>query len=827
MSRIQLSHTTCISKLLCALLLFSASAVSATSTADGNLVMLPPQFQPDTKITHIDVRGCSIINPNVLASKALSPGTLMKDAILQVPPAIARIFALDHFSDVRISVKKSGENEATLVIAVEEDPRLSQITFKGNKHLKLSDIEPVTGHKEWKTVNDFKLEALVHKIEKLYQSRSYPHAKASWTTSKDDKNSVAVEIQVDEGKLAHVRRVQFTGNDMIASQSLANQVYSKEVWPFSFMDRSGIYSTEMINVDKLVIENVYQNNGFLEGHVKDVITEQGRSKSDVDLTFVIEEGPQYLISNVEVTSSDILTKEEARALIPLAEGQLYSRERIRQAMEILRTACGNRGYVFADITPSFLPNRENKTVAISFAIEGGEKMFMRRVMVTGNRKTCDYVVRRVLNFDEGDLLTSAAMDGARSRIERLGYFDQRGGVSWEIAKINESQADLILKLQEIKTGKFQARLGFGGDDMGRRGFTPVDSPGRNMRIGLSIGDINFLGRGISYTAQGSYSKRDRALSLSIFNPWLFNRPFGGGADVYHRKMRYDDMRNVKQAPLETTTGGGVMVSYLSPEWYYINTTSGLGYDNIHYTRPEVRAAPPGMEVEFQALLDRKLQSGDLVFLTGSIEQDRRNHPTMPNRGYHWTVYGKLGLGPHHRVNPLGLCESFGFFKTEFDAHWYTPLINEYDLIFHMHGHLGLVGAINNRAIPFKELFHIGGPGTVRGFTFGQISPSVFGDSVGAQYGFFINSELLFPIRKDNSIRGVVFYDGGAGWHTPDMAYSNLPVRNNNFEFRHAVGVGIRMTVPTPLRVDIGFKLDRKKRAGERLEEIHFNMSHDF
>ena len=98
--------------------------------------------------------------------------------------------------------------------------------------------------------------------------------------------------------------------------------------------------------------------------------------------------------------------------------------------------------------------------------------------------------------------------------------------------------------------------------------------------------------------------------------------------------------------------------------------------------------------------------------------------------------------------------------------------------------------------------------------------------IGAKNAFWFNTELIFPIASDFSIKGALFYDGGAGWDTPDSdLISPQNLKNNNFAFRHSVGFGFRILRPTPMKVDWGFKLDRKK--GESPSEVHFGMYHEF
>jgi outer membrane protein insertion porin family len=175
---------------------------------------------------------------------------------------------------------------------------------------------------------------------------------------------------------------------------------------------------------------------------------------------------------------------------------------------------------------------------------------------------------------------------------------------------------------------------------------------------------------------------------------------------------------------------------------------------------------------------------------------------------------------------------FGYAKFDFDASWYTPLIGERDLVLCVHGHMGFAIPFKNRSVPFRELYNIGGPSSVRGFLFGDIGPVYYSpalnqrDMLGAQHAFWFNTEMVFPITSDLSVKGAVFYDGGAGWGTPDSHLINPShLKNNSFSFRQSVGFGVRILKPTPVKIDWGFKLDRKR--GESPSEVHFSMYQDF
>jgi outer membrane protein insertion porin family len=269
----------------------------------------------------------------------------------------------------------------------------------------------------------------------------------------------------------------------------------------------------------------------------------------------------------------------------------------------------------------------------------------------------------------------------------------------------------------------------------------------------------------------------------------------------------------------------------------------LGIDNIKYQpqriTPTVAGATPdendmrplaniaGATAEenqaFQCILNKEFEPGTFAWLANIIEQNHLNHPIHTSRGLKWTVQTKLAFPTFG--------DTIGFFKWTSEVHWYTPLINEYDLVFHLHAYAGIAQPFPHKTIPFSEMFNVGGQYSVRGYLFGQISPRFAGDPIGASKAIFWNAELIFPITPDMNMKGVVFYDGGSGFGNPYVreciTNTDLPpsIQNNNFDYRHAVGIGVRMLQPMPIKIDWGFKLDPRK--GESASEVHFGMSTAF
>jgi outer membrane protein insertion porin family len=752
--------------------------------------------------------------------------TPMKSKLL-----ISNLMDMGYFKNVELKGEKKGKDKINLYVIVTEKKLLKDVVFEGNKHLAEKDIKKKINFTEKPAIDESDLKKYSIALKKLYKEKDYHNAEVE-AKLKDDESTgkVTAIFIIKENKKSVVQRVFFEGNKAFSSKELRGLIFTREEWILGFMDRAGSYQPEAIEADRHSIENFYQSNGYLNAKVTKVDIDKDPNDSHVlKVTFHILEGDLYTLSDITVQGNDVISQDELKSRLPIKAGDLYSKDKIRESIEILRIALGQYGYIYADVDPAVEPNDETKTVSITFFTELGDKITVRKIEIRGNEKTRQKIIRRQLLFDEGDLLTTHKLEESKSRIEQLGYFDQQNGVSWKIKRVNRDIADLELFVREVKTGRVDAQLGFGGSPR------DLQNPTESLRIGGSISDTNLLGLGVGFNLSGEFSKQERQLLFNLTNPWLFDRPIFAAVDLALKKSLYEDFKFTKDEVKEQLVNGSLSLGFIAQNLNMTKFIFIFGVEGLHYNKPPETdtsaITDPKAAAEFNLILQRRFPQGAFAWTSAQASQDFRNHPLHPSRGYQWLAQTRIGIpnsGQFHLASsPNASPFNFGFYKFDFDASYYTPLINERDLVFYFHTHFGVVGSFPGKVIPFRELYHIGGPASVRGFLFGEIGPTFMGvDSLGAKKAFWINAELIFPVAPDFSIKALVFYDGGAGWDTPDSGLVSIKrLINNRFNYRHSVGFGVRLLRPTPVRIDWGFKLD--KRKGEKASEVHLSMSHDF
>lgn len=726
-------------------------------------------------------------------------------------------YGIGYFKYVSVSAHNVENDKVDLYVYVQEKHPLKEVIISGDKHLTTKELKKKIDLSGIPVIDEQDVKKYINVIRKAYYEKNYHQADVTGHLEMHD-DKATLYITIKEGRQASVKRVFFKGNKTFTDKKLRGIIFTREDWLLSFLDKAGTYQSEALESDKHTLEHFYQSNGFINAKIINTDIHLDEETCQYFITFEIDEGDLYCINNVQAPGNHLYTQEELLARIPVISGQVYSKERIRESIESLRLLWGEHGYIYADIAPSVQPDENTKTVDITFYSELGSQIYLNRINILGNQKTRDHVIRRNITLCEGELLTTKKMDESKERVELLGYFCPRDGVNWRICRADLNTVDLDLLVKEEKTGKIYCQLGFGGNP------TDIQSPSDSVSIGAAITDTNLFGLGIHFNLNGSISKEQKTFALNITEPWLFDRPIHAAFDAIYKRSDYEDFKFTQENVKENFGSGSVAFGFLSDYFSDTKFVLHIGIDDIRYNpdpraRKNIKNFSQEDTTEFEKVLIKRFTPGTFAWLSGFASQDLRNHPVHPSRGYQWTAHGRVGIP--------GTSADVGFFKFDYDFSWYTPLIGERDLVFCFHSHIGFIHVFHDRLVPYRELYHIGGPASVRGFLFGEIGPSFKGKtSIGGKNAFWLNAELIFPINSSFTMKGAVFYDGGAGWNTPFSAQiSSDNLERNSFSYRHAVGFGVRLLHPTPVKLDWGFKLDRKK--GESATEAHLTMYHNF
>lgn len=726
--------------------------------------------------------------------------------------AIKNIYGLGYFSQVIIESEDAGYNAVNLFVIVTERKLLERVDIVGNKRIETKKIREQLGLDKLPAIDQEIVQRLARSIEKMYQDEQRYCAKVDGvlTPNKENPDKLVLTLTIKEGPRSILKRVYFKGCKNIPERKIRNIVLTREEWLFKFLDNAGVYKQEFIDMDKMRIEYFYRDSGYLNAKVVKTDIVFSKNKKNVDITFHIKEGPQFVVASINAPGDEMFSEDELLPLITLEKGQPYAQRKLVESIERLKGVWGDKGYIYADVYPQIKPDAEKKTVDITFHVERGNKMYVNRINITGNKTTRDKVIRRQLDIVEGDLITTPKLNASRSNVEYLSFFEKEG-VNWEIHRLNDTLADLEMNVKEDKTGNVNFMLSYGSDKA---------NPNRSLRasIAASKGNLFGLGYDVGLMLQADRHHVPQKMEFHFIDPHILDSNVSGAYYFYKRIDEFEGWSNVQPSPVQKVKGANFKFGFGLPKIdKHLHIMLDLAFEDVKNNDPHATGA---LQHIFEPVVRRQFQKGSIKSIGVELVKDTRNHQVYPCEGY------RLMLGCHTALPMIN--KHFSFIKNEIEGSNYNALIGRDSLVLGLHGMIGRVSDLdNNKSVPYKDLFIMGGQSSVRGFAWGGVGPSwETGEPLGARNALLLQAELIFPIDQGYGMKGHFFYDAGAGWDTPKKSAAEAYyVHRDSFDLRQSIGFGINLLRPMPAKIDWGFKLDRRKDRGESPHEFHLTMNY--
>jgi outer membrane protein insertion porin family len=688
---------------------------------------------------------------------------------------IGEVYRLGYFEDVQVATE-GYEGGLKLLITVKERPIVRDIRYEGYDQLAIDKLkEQVT----IQTGGFLDLQALTKATNKLtgyYHNQGYYHAQVRPVLQETKPGDVAITFVITEGKRAKIRSVTFEGNQVFSARQLRKVIETKSYfWLTSWLTDSGLYQTEMAANDVDRLRDYYLDRGYLQVQVGAPQVTLSQDQRWFDLVFPIEEGDQYTIASVAVSGVHVLSEAQVRSVITTTGGVLFNRSEIRKDILAITDEYGERGYAFAQVTPQLSPDSATKQVAIEFQIQEGQKVFVRRINITGNVKTRDKVIRRELRVSEQELFNTKALKRSFERLNNLNFFE-----SVEIVpdKVRDDLVDLEVKVKEKPTGTFS----IGG------GYSSVDKI-----IGtVDITQGNLFGRGQMIRLQGQLGGSNSSYSLTFRDPYILDYPVSASVSLFNQQRDFDTYK-------QKQTGGSLTFGKNFTE--YVNGSAGYLLQ-----KQDLYSIQPG---QTPTLIQEQRGLSTTSKLSATLAWDSRDIYLAPTRG------NRQALTLNYAGTFLG--GDYDFYKVVADSSFYVPLW--WETVFSVHGRLGYAHpTTTNSTLPVGERFFVGGIDTVRGFDYGYAGPKSGYDVIGGNKELIFNLEYIFPLVPEAKVRGVLFFDAGKGFDFGEsIEFSAL---------RTSVGVGLRLYLPIgPVRIEYGYILGRKR--DDHWRPIEFTIGTQF
>ncbi len=664
-------------------------------------------------IANISITGNRRVDSDaILRAVTSQPGDIMDPE--QLSTDLAQVYKMGYFDDVVIT-KKELDQGVEIIFSIKEKPSVRNIKFSQNRVYKDDELFGAVDTSTGSILNLYKINEDVEKIKRLYTEKNYHNCTVHYEIKSLENNQADIVFVVDEGDKIKIESITFEGNTYFNDKKIKKTIQSREKGFWSFITTSGELDQTELDNDVIRIESLYKNNGFIDVKVSDPKVEMG--EESISIAFRIAEGNQYKTGEVDITGDILTTREELLEKMQSKKTDLYNRELIRKDLLALSDFYANQGYANVNVSPLIQKDETTNQVNITFKIEQGELVYFNRIIITGNTKTRDKVIRRELAVKEQGRYS---MSGIQRSYRNLGVIDYFQNIDINPVRTDiPDQRDLEVKVTEKATGNFA----FGG------GFSTADGPFGQV----SLEERNLFGRGQNLKMLARMSGETALYDLGFTEPWIFDKPISAGINIYKFEKEYEYY--------ERNSIGMTLRSSYRQLWDY--TAIGIEY-NIE-----------DFEVEQVQTAFTNVTEGD--FFTSSIKPyisyDSRNHYFLPTKG----VFSKLSV--QYAGEFLG--GDIDYTRYIAESGFWIPLFWKFTGGFHVEG-----GYLDDRTKGDIDLdwerFYLGGINSVRGFDKYDISTQDKGDPIlrGGEKYLQFNLELIFPIQEDMGVAGVLFYDRG-------------------------------------------------------------------
>jgi outer membrane protein insertion porin family len=434
---------------------------------------------------------------------------------------LARVYELDYFDEIQPEALPGDASYSSLIISftVKERPAVMAVLVQGNQGLRSSEILEAASIKPRTIFIASRLRLDEIAIRRLYQGKGYPDVRVSSRTNQLADGSVEVIFRVEEGDQNIVASISFEGVSAVSVNALKGDIPLKEKGLF----QSGHFTELGLEESRKAIELYYRKRGYADARVQDVrrdMVDEARSGAKrLALTFVVDEGLRYIYGGMSFEGNTIFTTEELTAKVRQKPGAIFNYERLVQDQERVTDLYFENGYIFNGFDFRELRDDDTSTISFLLLIEERPQAVIEDVIIRGNLKTKDFVIRREIPLETGDIFSKTKiMDGLRN-LYNLQYFS---AVSPGYEPGSQDLAvDLIISVEEQSTADIQ----FGMT------FTPPSEKGAFPLTGLiQWNDRNFMGRGQTMSVGANFSLASQDLTLGFKENWLFDQRWSGGVD---------------------------------------------------------------------------------------------------------------------------------------------------------------------------------------------------------------------------------------------------------------------------------------------------------
>lgn len=717
--------------------------------------------------------------------------------------ATRRLFATGLFEDIQLA--RDGD---VLIIQVVERPTITRLNITGNRQISSDELRrglSEAGLAEGQVLQLSTLDEIQRELEGVYQGQGRYSAAIDTSVREVGEGRVQVDIEINEGAVARIHQINIVGNQAFDDETLLSvfELRDRPGRVFGWFSRDR-YSREALSGDLERLRSFYLDRGYVNFNVESTQVSISPDKSRIYITINVDEGEQYRLGDVRFVGDLPIDEQEARELLRVERGEIFSRSDVTASSEALRSRLGAEGFAFASVEGVPELTADGETANLTFRVDPGQRAYVRRIEFIGNTTTQDEVLRREMIQMEGAPASTESISQSRQRLERLGFFRQVDVETRPVAG-EPDKLDVTYTVEEQPSGSITASIGF--------------SQSAGVIYGAGLSQTNFLGTGNRVNIGAQRSDTFTSLNFGFTDPYWTLDGISRGYNFYYRETDYED----SDISTYSTDAYGAGINFGYPINELTRLNFGAGVEDL-----KVKTYADTAQEILQYVEDQG-ESAQSLKLTASWTRNNLNRGIMPTAGN----YQRLSL---ETTVPGSDAEHY---KVRAQARHLFPLDDAHDWSLKFSGELGYADSIGSGPYPFYENFYAGGLGSVRGFTANTLgqrtTPPEEGGrdrTLGGNVLMQGSVELLFPlpfIEDRRSMQTSLFLDAGNTFltdcYSTQSGTSNCSSGVDLGDLRYSVGVGLSWLTPVgPLTFSIAEPLNSEGHDDKQFFQFSLGQS---
>lgn len=717
---------------------------------------------------------------------------------------LERLYRLGHFDSpdktsppIKVRVEKVPGGGVKIIFSVTERPIIVQVKVTGAKAFKTSEIQEGVRSEVGQVFDTYLVDRDVQRLKETLLDKGYLFANVSYETKKTKTGDIILDYKTSAGPQVTIDELEYIGVDFFDDPDIFTDLQAFKSKPQTFfgLGEEGYFSRKNLDEDLGIIARFYRSKGFLDCQVTLEKLKFNDERDEVVVVIRVKEGERYTIRKVEIQGNLVYSRKAIRKSLGLRPGKPFLGNELVKDVQAIQKLYTRKAYIHAKARFDVVYDRKRKLLDVVYSISEGPQVKLERILIEGNEKTKDKVIRRNLSIQPGQLFDGTKLEASLGRIGRLRYFqdvdiDFREGTK-------EGQEDLVIKVKEARTGSFVIGGGvstnagfFGNIVLNQRNFDILDFP-------TSLSDITsgrlFTGAGQNFTISAQPGRERSQYRVSFTDPFFLDEPFIFGMDAFI----FDRIRP----------------QYREGRFGFVPSIGFRATQDItlkfQYRIEQVRI----FDLDFDAIPDALRVSGNNLVSGGELSLGINKNFIDPS----FVRYAGWGATASYEVlgGPFG--GDVRLSRARVRANWQTTLLEfprTYKWVFGLRAQGAWQESFGaDRETPIFERFFAGGVRSFRGFEFRSVSPRdpvQEDEPLGGDFLVLGTADFSFPIFK-SFLRGVLFIDAG----TVEKDIKDFSLRR----IRYTGGFGFRLNVaifPAPVALDFAFPIRARRIDDEQV-----------